>query len=252
MTIDPAPETLDAPERFAELVVEAAEGSPDVARRRVMFYFGVVAVAGALVAAWWLTPLRHWVDIDHLTRLIRRFSESPFAPLFTIALFVIGGLLVVPVNALTAVTILVFGPLVGSVYALSGSVLSALVIYELTRAIPIQTLRKRIGARLDAVRGHLSRHGILAVALVRLVPIAPYSIVNAVLGVLRVKRTDYLLGTILGMLPGIVASALLIDRIVAAIRSPSPLSVALLAIALCAVVALTIFVRLRLKKKSSA
>jgi phospholipase D1/2 len=248
---EPSSELPQEPAEFAELVVEAADGSPRELRRRIVVIFAACFVVVTIVLIGWLTPLRHSLDIDHLTQFVARFSDEPLAPLIMVGLFVVGGLIVVPVNVLTAVTILAFGPVYGSLYALIGSVLSAVVVYEIARRVPIDALRQRLGVRTQSLHGHLLRHGIVAVALIRFVPAAPYTIVNLILGMLRIDRLDYLIGTALGMAPGIVVNAFFVDRLLAAIRAPSPLTVALVAVAIAIAVGLALCVRGRLAKRAA-
>jgi uncharacterized membrane protein YdjX (TVP38/TMEM64 family) len=58
------------------------------------------------------------------------------------------------------------------------------------------------------------------VAVVRNLPVAPFTIVNMVAGASHIKLKDFLLGTALGMLPGIVAITVFTDRVVAAVKNP--------------------------------
>ena len=53
---------------------------------------------------------------------------------------------------------------------------------------------------------------LIAVAIVRVLPIAPYSIVSLAAGIAGIGRVAYFAGTALGMLPGIVLYALFADR----------------------------------------
>ena len=243
-------ESIDDARTFADSVIAAAEGDPHVARRRWIVAAWLTLLVLVIACVWWLTPLREWVDLDRLTQLAHEFSESPFGPLVMIAMFVVGGLVIVPVNLLTAVSLLAFGAVAGSLYALVGAVISATVLYEIARLVPLQRLRRRFGARLQTIHAHLLRHGVVAVALVRLVPVAPYSIVCILLGALHVRRSHYLIGTTLGMAPGILVNAIFIDRVIAAIRSPSALTFALLLLALLVVVALGWSVRKRVERRT--
>jgi phospholipase D1/2 len=77
---------------------------------------------------------------------------------------------------------------------------------------------------------------VFAVALVRLLPIAPFSIVNAVAGATHIRTADFLIGTMLGMLPGIVLTTTFIDQLLKAIDRPSAAAFALLAAAALAMV----------------
>jgi uncharacterized membrane protein YdjX (TVP38/TMEM64 family) len=78
----------------------------------------------------------------------------------------------------------------------------------------------------------------IAIAFVRMLPIAPFSIVNVVAGASHIRWSDFLLGTVIGLLPGIVTMTFFVDRAIAALRSPSPGTLGLLGLALALIVAL--------------
>jgi len=68
------------------------------------------------------------------------------------------------------------------------------------------------------------------VLIIRLLPVAPYTVINIVAGASHIGWRDYLLGTALGLAPGIVMIMLFVDRAVAAIREPGPGTLAVLAV----------------------
>lgn len=57
-------------------------------------------------------------------------------------------------------------------------------------------------------------------------PVAPYTVVNIVAGASHIRFTDFLLGTLLGMVPGILAIAGIVDRGYALFRKPDLFSLA--------------------------
>ena len=63
-------------------------------------------------------------------------------------------------------------------------------------------MRRFAGRRVNAVSRRLSQHGLWAMTLLRLLPIAPFSVVNLVAGASEMRLRDFLLGSLLGMLPG--------------------------------------------------
>ena len=71
---------------------------------------------------------------------------------------------------------------------------------------------------------------LLALVLVRIVPVAPYSIVNIVAGASHIGLRDFLLGTAIGLTPGVLGIVVFVDRIIASVRHPGFVSFALLAI----------------------
>jgi uncharacterized membrane protein YdjX (TVP38/TMEM64 family) len=148
--------------------------------------------------------------------------------------------------------VLVFGPLLGATYALAGSLLSAALLYEIGCRISTVELRRRLGPRVQRLSARLARHGVLAIAVVRIVPVAPYSLICIVAGAAHIGRLPYLVGTALGMLPGILMYALFIDRVLAVIEKPSPTSYALLVGAIALIVALALALTRRLARTNAA
>ena len=208
-----------------------------------------IACACAMAALWLAWPFVAWPDAQHLLGAAQRARAVPLAPLLAIVCFAIAGLVVFPVNLMIAATIIVFGPLAGGVYALIGSVLSAALVHEIGRKLPETSARRWFGERGERLRARIVDHGVLAIAAVRLLPVAPYSVVGFVSGVARVHRGDHLLGTALGMLPGVVLYALFIDRALAVLLDPHPLAWLLLAAALVLVVLVAIGVRVSVRKR---
>jgi uncharacterized membrane protein YdjX (TVP38/TMEM64 family) len=143
--------------------------------------------------------------------------------------FVVAGLLMVPVTLLIAVTVLVFGPWLGTSYALGGALLSAATTYGLGRLLGRSIVRRLAGPRLNRLSQRLGQRGLLAVVTVRVLPIAPFTVVNMVAGASHIGARDFLLGTLLGMAPGIIATVLFVDRAAVAIRTPSAATLAIVA-----------------------
>lgn len=232
----------DAALRIESEIEELVE---DERPRGVRLALGI-GIAAIVLALWLATPLREWIDVARIVALLRRFGDSPLAPLLMMAGYVLGGLVVFPVNVLIAVTVIVFGPLFGLAYSLAGCLLSATVLFEIGRLLPASALHGRMGRRVRHLGVRLGGFGIPSMAIVRIVPLGPFSVISLVAGMVRVRRRAYLLGTALGMLPGIAINALFIDRILAAIRAPSLATVMVAAAAAAACVTLVWIFRRRL------
>ena len=68
----------------------------------------------------------------------------------------------------------------------------------------------------------------LTVAAIRVVPVAPFTFVNLAAGASAIKLVDYVAGTALGMLPGLIVISVLGHRMVAIVSDPSLLDLTLL------------------------
>jgi phospholipase D1/2 len=63
-----------------------------------------------------------------------------------------------------------------------------------------------------------------------MLPVAPFSILNAVAGASHIRARDFFLGTVLGELPGLLGLALFLDQVTETIRHPGPGSILLLVV----------------------
>jgi uncharacterized membrane protein YdjX (TVP38/TMEM64 family) len=184
-----------------------------------------------------------WSDLPALIDRMTVWRDSPLAMLSMLGFFIVGGLVVFPVNLLIATSIVVFGPIAGAVIALIGSLASAGVLHQIGSAFPEHVFSRFAGRHAEQLRERVARHGLIAVAIVRLLPVAPYSVVSLAAGIAGIGRVPYFVGTAIGMLPGIVLYALFADRARKVIADPRPLSWAMLLFALLLIVALAWLLR---------
>jgi phospholipase D1/2 len=220
------PERPIEPKRFLAKMMPSEVQASLVGR--VLAIGGLLALFLALAAAWRWTELGEWLAPGRLRELGESLKQMPAAPLLVLGAFVVGTLLVVPITGMIAAAVLVFGPLLGMAYSFGGALLGAAATYGLGRAAGRGTVRRIAGSRLDRLSRELGRRGVLAVATVRIIPVAPFTVINLVAGTTHISLRDFLLGTLIGLTPGIVAAALFIDRILAALRDPGAGAVAVL------------------------
>jgi uncharacterized membrane protein YdjX (TVP38/TMEM64 family) len=125
-------------------------------------------------------------------------------------------------------------------YAALGTGASALLMYGVGARFGQEAVARLVGARWDRVREHLRRRGLLAVVAVRVVPVAPFTLVNLAAGASGIRFADFVVGTLLGMGPGLVALSFMGDRIVHVIAQPDAGEIALLLLCVAAWVALSV------------
>ena len=183
----------------------------------------------ALAAAWRWTPLSQWVTLETLTKLAENLRGSPLLPFGVLGAFVAGRLTMVPVTVLIGATAIIFPAHLGVMVALAGCLLNSLVTYLIGAGLGRRTVRKLAGSKLNRLSKRLARQGILTVAVVRNIPVAPFAVVNMVAGASHIRLKDFLLGTALGMLPGIVAITVFADRVTAALKHPDWTNIAVAA-----------------------
>ncbi len=193
------------------------EGAP-AERNRGRAWMGVLAVVVVVVGAalvWRVTPLGDQVTTERLAEALAFFRSSWHGPLTAVAIFTAASLALVPVTALTVAAGLALGPALGIAVAWAGCIGGAALGYLAGRLLWRQSVRRLAGRRLNALSRRLARRGILSSAVMRLVPIAPFTVVNLVAGASHVRARDFVIGTALGMLPGTVLLIFAADRIAA-------------------------------------
>ena len=157
-----------------------------------------------LLLLWQTTPLQRLVEPERLIGWLESFASRAWAPLAVVGIYVAAGLAVVPVTLLIVLTAMTFGPWLGTLYAMVGSMASAAVTYQLGALVGKQAMRSLMGPRLDHMSRKLAKRGIVSVATARVIAIAPFTFVNVVAGASHIRFSDYMLGTLLGMLPVVV------------------------------------------------
>jgi phospholipase D1/2 len=149
---------------------------------------------------------------------LREVAAHPLAPWIAVPAFVAGSLVVTPVTAMIALCGLLFDPWVAVLTAMAGMLASTAVNHwiggHFGNAIsahvpaPVATRINKIAAASDA----------WSLAGLRLIPIAPFTVINLVAGASGVNLRDFLVGSIIGMGPGIVLICLSVDRARAALQ----------------------------------
>lgn len=172
----------------------------------------VVLLLAACALALRTIPIGDRVSIDRLAAILPMLRESWYGPLVGAALFTVGALLLLPVTALTLAAGVVFGPAVGIAVAWFGTTLSAALGHWIGQRLWRESLRRLAGDRLTALSQRLGRRGVLATALLRVVPVAPFMVMNLVAGATHVRARDFVIGTALGILPGTALLVLGADR----------------------------------------
>ena len=182
-------------------------------------------------------PLSTTVGGTELEAWLGTVRGDGLAIALALATYIVGGLIMFPVMALIAVSGVLYGPLTGFLVSIAGSTLSAAVGYWAGHLLGRRTVHQLSGGRIDRINRQLARRGILSTTIIRLLPLAPFTLINLAAGASHISFRDYILGTVLGMAPGIVAITLLSSNLVTALQAPSVLNVAILVALLLILVA---------------
>ncbi|MGW8193316.1 MAG: VTT domain-containing protein [Desulforhopalus sp.] len=212
------PEKPLEPEEFLKYFIHPEHQRPAY-RHYVKVIITIVIILG-LTALWRWTALSDWVNIESVTTVARQIENHPLSPLLVPFSYVLLGIVSFPVTLLIMATIIVYGPWWGSWYALLGTALSAVTMFLFGNMLGKSIVSRISGSLINQINQRLSNRGLLAVITFRIVPVAPFSLINLVAGVSAISLRDFFLGTLIGVLPGITAIAFVADRLAESLRQP--------------------------------
>lgn len=201
--------------------------TPPRAKRKLKGWLVLLALI-ALPLAWYATPLRDWVDFETVADWQQSIRGSAAAPYLIVSAYLLAAVVFFPVTILSLVTILTFGPAVGGVYSLIGWLSSAALGYGVGRALGQDLLWNIAGPRIRRLELEARRHGFVAVLIMRLFPVAPFTLVNLFIGASRIRWRDFFLGSLVGRVPGLVVLVLFTFQLEYVLRAPDPASLLLL------------------------
>src|SRR5579863_3310687 len=159
-------------------------------------------------------------------------ARGPWALPAAVAAFAVLAFLGAPQVVMIAAAAVVFGPWQGSLYAWIGTFVSALIGFELGRLTGARLIRDLASRGVDRFIALVGRNGFMASLIIRLVPAAPFIVVNMAAGTARVRRADFALGTAIGILPKILLTAFAGGSVVAAFNGGGLAQFAILGLAL--------------------
>lgn len=158
----------------------------------------LVALLAVAVALAYLERQR--LDADALEAWIE--GAGALGPLSYMALYAAATILFVPGAVLTLAGGVLFGPVMGALYSLTGATLGATGAYFIARFLVADWVARKAQGRLqDIIRG-VEGEGWRFVAFVRLVPLFPFNLTNYMLGLTRIPPTQFIVASFVCMAPG--------------------------------------------------
>jgi uncharacterized membrane protein YdjX (TVP38/TMEM64 family) len=102
---------------------------------------------------------------------------------------------------------LLFGWLAGSAAAVVGATAGATIVFLIVRSALSEVLTRKAGPLLGKVRHGFQRNALSYLLFLRLVPAFPFWAVNLAPALLGVTVRTYVIGTLIGIIPGTLAIA---------------------------------------------
>lgn len=213
------PEKPIEPEEFLDYLILPEHQRP--AYRHFLKIIIMIAIVLAMAALWRWTPLANYLNVKNMTEAAIWLKTQPLSPVLVPLSYIVLGVVAFPVTLLIMATIIVYGPWWGGWYAIVGTTSSAAIMFLLGHLLGKNIVRQFSGGLMNRVNQRLSQAGLPAVIFFRIIPVAPFSIINLIAGVSAISFRDFFWGTLVGIIPGIIAIGLITDRLTQSLRQPN-------------------------------
>jgi uncharacterized membrane protein YdjX (TVP38/TMEM64 family) len=200
-----------------------SRGTTATLRRWVPLVLIVAATAVAIWQGWY-----RYLTLESLianeaelkafvgTNLVSALAIYALIYVVSVALSLPGGLL------LTLAGGFLFGWFLGGIVTVFAATIGATLIFLIARSSLGTALAERAGPRINALRDGFQQDGLNYLLFLRLVPVFPFWLVNIAPALLGVPLSTYVIGTLVGIIPGTFAFAFVgagLDSVVAAQRA---------------------------------
>lgn len=128
-------------------------------------------------------------------------SQEWYALPVTIVIFTVLAFIGAPQFALIGAAVFAFGPAEGFMYSWIATMVSATVNFWVGRFAGADVLKRYGGKTVNRISAFVGRNGFFASMIVRIVPSAPFIVVNMAAGVSRMSYFAFIAGAGIGVIP---------------------------------------------------
>ncbi|TFH86003.1 TVP38/TMEM64 family protein [Billgrantia azerbaijanica] len=180
--------------------------------RSLLLISALLVMLVALGLGWQWLALEEVLTVEALLALAKgsvAWRDASWAVLVVMAVYAAASLVMFPLSLLVALTGLLFGPWWGFAYALAGTLTASMLTWWVGRRIGREALVRHGGKHLRGLSRYLAGRGIRTMTLVNLLPLAPFTLTNLMAGAFHLRFRDYMIGSALGIVPGLAGVTLL-------------------------------------------
>jgi len=170
------------------------------ARSRTLIKVALILVIFGGIAALYFSPLRVYLDREHIRGTVAYLRGLWYGPVVLIAAYAAGCVFAVPASIFVIAAGVIWGWKFGGLYSLIGGVSGAMASYVVARFLGEGVLQ-RFGRLGRAVEKQVEHAGFKSLLILRLLPIFPFAVLNYGAGVAGVGLADYFFATVLGVMP---------------------------------------------------
>ncbi len=181
--------------------------------RKNPWRFLPIALIAAGLALALVFRVHEWVSLETLHaqgQALDRFVAANLGAALAIYILIYIAAVTISLPGASVLTLsggFLFGAWLGGAAAWLGASIGATLIFLAARTAFGDALRARAGSWLEKLRDGFRDNAFSYLLVLRLTPVAPFFIVNVAPAFFNVKLRDYVLATMLGMIPGVFVYA---------------------------------------------
>lgn len=170
----------------------------------------IIAAAGLVVGLGWHRHLSlKTLGLNYAT--LQAFIDSNLLVALTLFILVYVAIVALSLPGASIMTLaggLLFGWQLGTPATVIGATAGATVLFLVARSSFCEALAERAGPAIQSLQAGCRENGLCYMLFLRLVPAFPFVVVNLAAAVLGVPLGAYVLGTVIGIIPGSLAYTL--------------------------------------------
>lgn len=171
-------------------------------RKSIIKFVILLGIIGGAFFTFRYTSLSQYSKKDTLLSLLTQLRAHWWGPIGFILIYGIGCMVALPGSLLTLCGGAIFGVAKGTAYNVLASNLGATLAFLMARYFGRDFVSRFMKGRIKAFDEKVASHGFRFIFTLRLIPLVPFNGLNLGSGLSKIKYRDYLLGSVLGMLPG--------------------------------------------------
>ena len=129
-------------------------------------------------------------------------DSGMLAPIVFMLVYALATVFFLPGSVITLAGGALFGPVLGTLYNLTGATIGATLAFLVSRYLASDWVAEKAGGRVKQVINGVEAEGWRFVAFTRLVPLFPFNLLNYVLGLTKIPLLQYIIASFIFMLPG--------------------------------------------------
>ena len=141
-------------------------------------------------------------------------SFGPWAIAIYVILYAVNTVSLLPPIAIMSLTAgFIFGPWLGAAALMAGAFAGCTATFYISRVFGACYVEKIIKGKAKEFQETLDKNGFKVILFIRLFPLLPWEVVNYAAGLSRIRYREYILATMIGILPSVLAQTFFSDRL---------------------------------------